>query len=95
MDLIPGQNTPCSPKQSWKDVFRSVLHPLCFFRRISLALLACRLKHKDTGAYLASHNVKYERPIPGQTEVHALKTKSVATVWKATEGVYFPEQRHD
>ena len=53
----------------------------------------CRLRHKDTGAYLASHDVKYQRPIPGHTEVHALKSKNAATAWRATEGVFFSEGR--
>lgn len=52
-----------------------------------------RLRHKDTGAYLASHDVKYQRPIPGHTEVHGIKSKGAATLWRATEGVYFPEDR--
>lgn len=31
-----------------------------------------RLVHKDTGAYLSNHNVKYQRPIPGHTEVRGV-----------------------
>lgn len=48
-----------------------------------------RLRHRDTGAYLANHNMKYQRPIPGHTEVIALKEHSTKTAWLATEGVYF------
>lgn len=48
-----------------------------------------RLRHRDTGAYLANHNLKYQRPIPGHTEVMALKERSAKTTWLATEGVYF------
>lgn len=48
-----------------------------------------RLRHKVTEFFLANHNVKYQRPIPGHTEVHALKSKSAAANWRATEGVYF------
>jgi len=28
-----------------------------------------RFVHKDTGSYLSNHNVQYQRPIPGHTEV--------------------------
>lgn len=54
-----------------------------------------RLRHHDTQAFLANHNVKYQRPIPGQTEVHALKSKTAAANWKATEGVYFAGEASD
>lgn len=50
-----------------------------------------RFKHKVTGAYLASHDRKFGRPISGQQEVCA-KAKSGDTTWAATEGVYFPER---
>lgn len=33
--------------------------------------------------------MKYQRPIPGHTEVIALKEHSTKTAWLATEGVYF------
>ncbi|KAL4433712.1 hypothetical protein ABPG75_000153 [Micractinium tetrahymenae] len=49
-----------------------------------------RLVHKDTGAYLSNHNVKYQRPIPGHTEIFAVKQKGPHALWRATEGVYFP-----
>lgn len=51
-----------------------------------------RLKHVETGVYLATHDVKYQRPIPGHTEVFGSKVKAPSTVWKATEGVYFPQR---
>ena len=47
-----------------------------------------RLRHRDTGAFLANHNVKYQRPIPGHTEVIALREAGPKAVWIATEGVY-------
>ncbi len=53
----------------------------------------CRLKHVDTGAYLASHDVKYQRPIPGHTEVFGGKKRDAQAVWRATEGVFFPERK--
>ncbi|EFN51833.1 hypothetical protein CHLNCDRAFT_32836 [Chlorella variabilis] len=52
---------------------------------------AVRFVHKDTGAFLSNHGVKYQRPIPGHTEVYAIKgSKGRHTVWRATEGVYWP-----
>ncbi|PRW20677.1 stromal cell-derived factor 2 [Chlorella sorokiniana] len=48
-----------------------------------------RLLHKDTGAFLSTHAVKYQRPIPGHTEVMGMKAKGVHTLWQATEGVYW------
>jgi hypothetical protein len=52
----------------------------------------CRLKHQDTGVYLASHDVKYDRPIPGHTEVYGGKKAGKKTSWKSVEGVYFPQR---
>ena len=49
-----------------------------------------RLAHHDTGAYLSNHAKKYQRPIPGHTEVFAVKGKGGHAVWRATEGVFFP-----
>ena len=57
--------------------------------------LLVRLRHADTGAYLTSHDMKYQRPIPGQAEVFAAKAKNANTLWRATEGVYFPHRKHD
>jgi len=56
--------------------------------------LLCRFLHKDTNGYLANHNVQYQRPIPGHTEVHALKSKGGSTTWKAGEGVYFAGEQN-
>ena len=47
----------------------------------------------DTGVYLATHDVKYQRPIPGHTEVFGGKKRDAQTVWRATEGVYFPQRQ--
>eukprot|EP00238_Polyblepharides_amylifera_P005415 CAMPEP_0196579590 /NCGR_PEP_ID=MMETSP1081-20130531/23174_1 /TAXON_ID=36882 /ORGANISM="Pyramimonas amylifera, Strain CCMP720" /LENGTH=216 /DNA_ID=CAMNT_0041899219 /DNA_START=118 /DNA_END=768 /DNA_ORIENTATION=- len=49
-----------------------------------------RLAHVDTGAYLGTHDKKFNRPIAGQQEVYAKKTKEHNGWWLATEGVYFP-----
>ena len=51
-----------------------------------------RLVHVDTGANLGNHNVQYQRPIPGHTEVFASKGKAGGATWRATEGVYFPQR---
>ncbi len=51
-----------------------------------------RLKHRDTGVYLASHDVKYDRPIPGHTEVYGAKKGGKRSDWKSVEGVYFPQR---
>ena len=42
-----------------------------------------RLRHADTGAYLSSHDMKFQRPIPGQSEVFAAKAKNANTLWRA------------
>lgn len=52
----------------------------------------CRLKHVDTGVYLATHNIKYQRPIPGHTEVFGSNLRSSEGLWRATEGVFFPQR---
>ena len=55
-----------------------------------------RLKHKDTGAYLSSHNMKYGRPIAGHQEVMGAASPGSNALWTSAEGVYFPtseEQR--
>ena len=51
-----------------------------------------KLKHVETGVYLASSERKYGRPISGQQEVCGRKK---ADWWAATEGVYFPERPAD
>ncbi len=51
-----------------------------------------KLKHVETGVYLASSERKYGRPISGQQEVCGRKK---ADWWAATEGVYFPERSAD
>ena len=48
-----------------------------------------RFFHLDTQAYLANHNVQYQRPIPGHTEVYGEKQGRGELNWKATEGVFF------
>lgn len=47
------------------------------------------LKHKDTGAYLGSHEIKYQRPIAGQQEVFGAKSRNKFSEWAATEGIYY------
>jgi len=49
-----------------------------------------KLLHVDTSTYLGSHDKKFSRPIAGQQEVYAKKTKDGNTNWAATEGVYYP-----
>mmetsp|Transcript_40117 Transcript_40117/g.89039 ORF Transcript_40117/g.89039 Transcript_40117/m.89039 type:complete len:226 (+) Transcript_40117:135-812(+) len=50
-----------------------------------------RLKHRDTGAYLYSHEqAKFGHPIAGQQEVCATERKDKNTEWQAAEGVYLP-----
>ena len=51
------------------------------------------LRHPQTGVYLSNHNVQYQRPIPGHTEVYGAKTKGSHALWRATEGVYFPARK--
>ena len=50
-------------------------------------LVQVRLRHVQTGVYLASSNQKYQRPISGQQEIFG---RSKQDFWAATEGVYFP-----
>ncbi|CAI0541012.1 unnamed protein product [Linum tenue] len=49
-----------------------------------------RLHHVDTGAYLHSHDKKYQRIAGGQQEVCAVREKRADNVWLAAEGVYLP-----
>lgn len=55
-------------------------------------LLCCmqvRLRHVQTGVYLASSTQRYSRPIAGQQEIFG---RGKADWWLATEGVYFPSR---
>uniref|UniRef100_A0A7S0MRV7 MIR domain-containing protein n=1 Tax=Pyramimonas obovata TaxID=1411642 RepID=A0A7S0MRV7_9CHLO len=49
-----------------------------------------RLMHVDTSAYLGSHDKKFGRPIAGQQEVCAFRSKNSNGLWMATEGIYMP-----
>ncbi|PRQ26899.1 putative glycosyltransferase 39 [Rosa chinensis] len=49
-----------------------------------------RLQHVDTGAYLHSHDKKYQRIAGGQQEVCGVRDKRADNVWLAAEGVYLP-----
>lgn len=53
--------------------------------------LKVRLKHRDTGSYLYSHEMKFGNPIPGQHEVCGIERKDRNAEWQASEGVYFPQ----
>eukprot|EP00887_Chlorella_sp_A99_P005111 scaffold25.g5111.t1 len=68
-----------------KDTLWGVLtHP-----RASLSALV------PPDAYLTSHNVRYQRPLAGHTEVYAAKKigRGGTASWRATEGVYVPLHR--
>lgn len=58
----------------------------------TLSCAQVKLKHVETGVYLASSERKYGRPISGQQEVCGRKK---ADWWAATEGVYFTERPAD
>ncbi len=47
-----------------------------------------RLKHKDTGMFLATTGNRFGRPINGQNEICAVGSTTVETAWRAAEGVY-------
>lgn len=52
-----------------------------------------RFMHKVSESYLANHDVQYQRPIPGHTEVFANRFQSKkddVMMFRATEGVFFP-----
>eukprot|EP00197_Chlamydomonas_leiostraca_P011332 CAMPEP_0202866864 /NCGR_PEP_ID=MMETSP1391-20130828/8401_1 /ASSEMBLY_ACC=CAM_ASM_000867 /TAXON_ID=1034604 /ORGANISM="Chlamydomonas leiostraca, Strain SAG 11-49" /LENGTH=235 /DNA_ID=CAMNT_0049546851 /DNA_START=51 /DNA_END=758 /DNA_ORIENTATION=+ len=49
-----------------------------------------RLKHRDTGAFLYSHQAQFGNPIAGQLEVCAMERKDKNSEWQAAEGVYLP-----
>lgn len=53
-----------------------------------------RLKHKDTGLYLAiDARFRYSNPIPGQLEVHA-KPRDANAIWMAMEGLYIADKNY-
>ena len=47
-----------------------------------------RLKHEDTGKYLATSGHQYGRPINGQREVVGVSSTGRSALWKTAEGVY-------
>lgn len=50
-----------------------------------------RLKHRDTGSYLASsEGAKFGHPINGQQEICAVKHKDKSSEWQTAEGVFMP-----
>lgn len=52
-----------------------------------------RLKHVDTGKYLASNaQYKFQHPIPGQQEVYGTATATALTQWSAQEGLYIADR---
>ena len=55
--------------------------------------MSVRFLHKATGVGLSSHNKKFGRPISGQTEICGMRRPEKNGLWKATEGVYFPEHQ--
>ncbi|VDN58131.1 unnamed protein product [Dracunculus medinensis] len=58
-----------------------------------------KLKHKDTGKYLATSGHQYSRPISGQREVVGVSSPGNSALWRSMEGIYMlPKQqqyRHD
>ena len=49
-----------------------------------------QLKHEDTGSWLSSNTRTYGRPISGQQEVCTRPKAGKHSLWRTTEGVYFP-----
>eukprot|EP00212_Chloropicon_laureae_P006072 CAMPEP_0197490262 /NCGR_PEP_ID=MMETSP1311-20131121/4846_1 /TAXON_ID=464262 /ORGANISM="Genus nov. species nov., Strain RCC856" /LENGTH=232 /DNA_ID=CAMNT_0043034747 /DNA_START=92 /DNA_END=786 /DNA_ORIENTATION=+ len=49
-------------------------------------------KHDVTGRYLGAMGGVYPKPLAGQKEVAALKSKSAATLFTVTEGIIFPQR---
>lgn len=48
------------------------------------------LQHVATNAWLWSSSTKrYQRPIDGQQEVAAARTRSLDTAWRTAEGVFY------
>jgi len=67
-------------------------YPILRTLSCTLSCAQVKLKHVETGVYLASSERKYGRPISGQQEVCGRKK---ADWWAATEGVYFTERPAD
>mmetsp|Transcript_2295 Transcript_2295/g.5450 ORF Transcript_2295/g.5450 Transcript_2295/m.5450 type:complete len:229 (+) Transcript_2295:69-755(+) len=49
-----------------------------------------KIRHADSGLYLATHNVKFGHPIAGQLEVMATTSRGSPSNWVTAEGVYLP-----
>lgn len=47
-------------------------------------------RHVDTSVVLASGSNKYGRPIQGQQEICGKSKPGKDTLWRSTEGIYFP-----
>ncbi|MFH4976729.1 hypothetical protein AB6A40_003438 [Gnathostoma spinigerum] len=47
-----------------------------------------KLKHDDTGYFLATSGEQYGRPISGQREVVAMSSPNSAALWRSVQGVY-------
>jgi len=47
-----------------------------------------RLKHVDTGNYVAISGKQYGRPISGQREIVAIPSNDYSSLWIAAEGIY-------
>lgn len=47
-----------------------------------------RLKHEDTGKYLATSGQQFGRPISGQREIVGVSSAGNSALWKTAEGVY-------
>lgn len=54
-----------------------------------------KLKHQDTGKYLATSGQQYGRPIAGQREVVAVSSPSYQANWKVAEGVFVQRKSDD
>lgn len=53
--------------------------------------LQVRFKHRDTGGYLYSHEMRFGNPIAGQNEVCGIvDRRDKNSEWMAAEGVYLP-----
>ncbi len=74
-------------------VFQCVCVRVCVCVCVRVCVCVCvqvRLKHRDTGAYLYSHEMRFGQPIAGQQEVCSVERKDRNSEWQAAEGVYFP-----
>jgi len=55
-----------------------------------------RLKHVDTGIYLAANGQQFGRPINGQNEIIGIGSMSSETAWKTAEGVFIkPTEKNE